>query len=156
MTEHAPTEAEVLGHAAMRATKPPNPLLEWRLWAAITSTAAIVGLVFASWFFYRDSQGKDDAAACRAGVAAQLRDADSEVIRQTAIFKEVEGGISQGLAAIVVALGRREPTDPANIDALDRAQLALAEAKKPLDAAIGKQAAARELNLAILEKCGSA
>ena len=106
-----------------------RPVLDWRLYAGITALVAVVGLMMASWLIWRDSQAKDHAAACRAATAAQLRDADSEVIRQTAIFKETEGGISQGLAAIVVALGRREPTDPEQLDALDHAQLALAEAK---------------------------
>lgn len=151
--DHPITQAEVDALALRNPKK--NPLLDWRLPAALTAAIAALGLVMATWLFYRDSQHKDDVAACRAEVAAQLRDADSEVIRQTAVFKEAEGGISQGLAAMVVSLARQQPIDASVIDGLDHAQQQLSDAKKPLDAAIQKQAAARAQNLAIITKCGS-
>jgi hypothetical protein len=158
-----PTDAELQGVAALtQIDNHPRmkAVRDWRLWGAIFATASVLALALALWIINGElNHVRDDAAvaraetACRAEVAAKLRDADSEVIRQNALLKEVESGISAALGAIVVNLSRREPSEPLNIDVLDRASINLSVARVGLEKAIAGQQVAREANRNVVETC---
>jgi hypothetical protein len=159
VTVHPPTEAELLGQAALRATRPPKMLLDWRLWGAATALVAVLGLSLASVLFWRESRGKDDAASCRAVPAAALRDADSEVIRQTAILKASEAEITAGWSKIVVQLatprppGAPPPSYTEGIEQIDAGQRDVDAQRSVLEDAIDSQALARTANLASIKAC---
>lgn len=158
MSDHPPTEAEQAA-LALRYPKIRSALLDWRVYASITALTAVVGLMLASYLFWHDSQGKDDAAACRANAAAQLRDSDSEVIRQIAFLKEYEADISSGWSRIVVKLSSRQPGDPPatyqeEISQIDFGQTNVERVKVELERAIDRQASARAGNLASIRACG--
>jgi hypothetical protein len=105
-----PTDAELQGVAALtQIDNHPRmkAVRDWRLWGAIFATASVLALALALWIINGElNHVRDDAAvaraetACRAEVAAKLRDADSEVIRQNALLKEVESGISAALGTV--------------------------------------------------------
>lgn len=159
MSERGLTDVERAALALRVRQKGPGPLLDWRLYGATTALVAVIGLILAAVLFYRDSVGKDHAAECRASAAATLRDADSEVIRQSAILKEREAQITGGWSGIVVKL-TQPTTDPGardftvEIAEIARGQAALGVVTVTLDTAIEAQRLARIASLASIERCG--